>query len=432
MSPDGRAVLASIPAAELLPSRRGEEAARVAEPLRLLAQATLGAGAEYLLVEDARGIAYGVPAVADAGRWRRAVAGDGAAEALVSALAADAQGRAGLELTVFHAEPAHGERAIDVDQTNELVVVGDAAVVKWMLHPVAGEQPGPRRLTALARAGFDGTPRTWALVHLAVAGEAVLIATVSEYVPGAEDGWDWAVRDVRQVARGERGMDVSLDDVRQVARLVARLHLALAEEGIDRATAEEVAEWRAVAEADLMSAGLDARVTAEVRDRLAPIGRCAGTATIDVHGDLHIGQVLASGEPREYSVIDFDGNPTQDEAARLRRQPAARDVAGMLASLDHVGRVVLHRTEGLDEVAVARILDWIDRARAAFLDTYREVLDAHGRAWLLDDSLLVAMQVQQECREYAYAARYLPHWRYVPDAALPALLSRATAETETP
>jgi maltokinase len=32
------------------------------------------------------------------------------------------------------------------------------------------------------------------------------------------------------------------------------------------------------------------------------------------------------------------------------------------------------------------------------------------------------MLVQQECREYAYARRYLPHWRYVPDAALPALL----------
>ncbi len=116
----------------------------------------------------------------------------------------------------------------------------------------------------------------------------------------------------------------------------------------------------------------------------------------------------------------------------MRRQPAARDVAGMLASWDHVGRVVLHRTDGLDDAAVARVLDWIERAQAAFLDDYRARCSRRPAApALLDESLLLAMQVQQECREYAYAARYLPHWRYVPDAALPALLSRAPAETET-
>ncbi len=431
MSPDGAALLASTPVTALLPSRRSEEAARVTEPLRLLAQVPLAAGLEYLLVEDARGIAYGVPAVAGPDGWRRAVAGDGAAEALVAALAAGTDGRAGLEATVFHAEPAHGERAIDVDQTNELVVVGESVVVKWMLHPAAGEQPGPRRLVTLARAGFAGAPRTWGLVHVQAAGGRVLIATVSDYLPGAEDGWDWAVRDVRQVALGERGANVDLDPVREVATLVARLHLALAEAGVDRATPEDAAGWLAGAEADLAAAGLEPDVTAAVQARLAALGRCAGTPTIDVHGDLHIGQVLAVGDPREYSVIDFDGNPTQDEADRLRRQPAARDVAGMLASWDHVGRVVLHRTEGLDQAAVARVLDWIGRAQEAFLGTYRQVLAADGRSALLDESLLLAMQVQQECREYAYAARYLPHWRYVPDAALPALLSRAPAETET-
>ena len=31
--------------------------------------------------------------------------------------------------------------------------------------------------------------------------------------------------------------------------------------------------------------------------------------------------------------------------------------------------------------------------------------------------------VEQECREYVYAARHLPRWLYVPDAALPALLA---------
>lgn len=431
MSPDGAALLASTPAAALLPSRRGAEASRVAEPLRLLAQVPLGTGVDYLLVEDQRGIAYGVPAVAGPDGWRRAVAGDGAAEALVSALSSSPSTRLGLDVTVFHTGSALGERAIDVDQTNELVVVGETAVVKWMLHPAPGEQQGPRRLTTLAEAGFDGVPRTWGLVRLPVAGERVLIATVSDYLPGAEDGWDWAVRDVRGLALAEADVDDRLGPVRQVAGLVARLHLALAEAGVDRATPEDAAAWLAGAEADLEAAGLPVDLSAAVRARLAALGGCAGTETIDVHGDLHIGQVLAVGEPRGYSVIDFDGNPTQSDREHLRRQPAARDVAGMLASWDHVGRVVLHRTEGLDEAAVLRVLRWIDRAQEAFLEAYRQVLATAGRSSLLDESLLLAMQVQQECREYVYAERYLPHWRYVPDAALPALLSRAPAETET-
>jgi maltokinase len=205
----------------------------------------------------------------------------------------------------------------------------------------------------------------------------------------------------------------------------------LAEGGVGQATTDEAAGWLAGAEADLAAADLGPELARTARARLAALGRCAGTQTIDVHGDLHIGQVLAVGEPRDYVVIDFDGNPTQDQGARLRRQPAARDVAGMLASWDHVGRVVLHRTEGLDDEAVERVLDWIDRAQAEFLETYRQVLGAGGRSSLLDESLLVAMQVQQECREYAYAARSLPHWRYVPDAALPALLHRAPVETES-
>jgi maltokinase len=63
----------------------------------------------------------------------------------------------------------------------------------------------------------------------------------------------------------------------------------------------------------------------------------------------------------------------------------------------------------------------------SFLDAYHLGLDRAGRADLLDERLIRPFQVQQECREYAYAARYLPHWRYVPDAALPALLSRGSS-----
>jgi hypothetical protein len=35
---------------------------------------------------------------------------------------------------------------------------------------------------------------------------------------------------------------------------------------------------------------------------------------------------------------------------------------------------------------------------------------------------MLAFRVAQELHEYAYSIQYLPHWRYVADAALPGLL----------
>ena len=87
--------------------------------------------------------------------------------------------------------------------------------------------------------------------------------------------------------------------------------------------------------------------------------------------------------------------------------------------MDHVGRIVVHRTPGVDADLVT---GWARRAQAAFLDSYRGVLRAAGRTELLDERLLAAFRVQQECREHIYAARHLPHWSYVPEAAMPALL----------
>jgi len=49
---------------------------------------------------------------------------------------------------------------------------------------------------------------------------------------------------------------------------------------------------------------------------------------------------------------------------------------------------------------------------------------AAGRSHLLDESLLPALRVRQVVREYLYAARHLPHWRYVPHSALPALIAQ--------
>jgi len=428
----------------------------VVPPLRLVAAAPLGAGRHVAVVADAAGNRWTTPLVRTPAGLRRAVAGDGVAQALVnrlvgrSAQVLASSGRSEIRATTWYAEPVSGERAVGVDQTNESVVVGGRAVVKWTLrHPPHGldaRHPAPDRLAALSAARFTGTPRPWGAVTVTLPGaaEPLLLATVAAYLPGALDGWDWAVADVRAHARGDLALDAVLAPVREVGDLVARMHLVLAAGGREPLSPAAAADAAARSRADLdealrlvdgpEGARLAARAPLIVAG-LEPLADAAGTAVIDVHGDLHVGQVLRYPDPgrpsgHAYAVVDFDGNPVLPPAERARRRPAAVDVAGLLASLDHVGRVALRRrteegSTGDDGATAVRddlVERWIARAERAFLDRYRAGLADAGAADLLDERLLRPLRLHQECREFLYAVRHLPRWRYVPDAALGPLL----------
>jgi maltokinase len=213
---------------------------------------------------------------------------------------------------------------------------------------------------------------------------------------------------------------------------VAELHVALATPSAhfpsprDIASKTSIQEWhaRALASVNLALALTDGpegeRLKALVPQAIAAVAeldRIDTTPIQPIHGDLHVGQVLRwSGG---YAINDFDGNPVLPPAERLAAQPVARDVAGMLQSLDHVGRVALRHAADADPIKVET---WIRESRQRFLRTYRLTLAVSNNSELLDERLLTAFAVEQECREYVYAARHLPRWLYVPDAALPALL----------
>ncbi len=122
---------------------------------------------------------------------------------------------------------AAGERAVGVDQTNESVIVGDAAVVKWATHLQDGPHPAPRRISVLRDAGFGGMPAPWGLVTWQPPdGAETLVANVDEYLPGAVDGWTWAVDLITEAARDRRTAPL-VAATADVGRLVAELHAAL-------------------------------------------------------------------------------------------------------------------------------------------------------------------------------------------------------------
>ena len=121
---------------------------------------------------------------------------------------------------------------------------------------------------------------------------------------------------------------------------------------------------------------------------------------IRIHGNFHLGQVLNTG--KNFTFIDFEGDPARPLGERrLKRSPLV-DVAGMLHSLYEAGSVALsHESE-----ADIRRLEpwkeiWVNSVSNAYLEGYLATADGasflpanhvHGRALLECFLLEIALQ----------------------------------------
>lgn len=362
------------------------------------------------------------------GEWHRAQLGDGVAEALVHLLTTGHERSTRGRFTVTSWAPptrCAGEQAITVDQTNESVIVGDHAVAKWATHLLPGPHPAPARLSTLHAAGFTAMPPVWGIVTWQPDdGEATLLATVTGYLPGAVDGWTWAV-DLAVAGARDDDMTTITAAWTAVGETIADLHAALAGTATE-SSAGDARRWRDAAFDTLAvartvaspatAALLDER-RADVEHLLGTLAELEGVPILAAHGDLHVGQILKA--QNRFVVTDFDGNPVLPPAEQALPVPAALDVAGMLQSLAHV-TIVAATKHDLDPETLARA----DLSgRSAFLRAYTARIAHRGHAdLLLGDDVVNALRLQQVLREIIYAAKHLPRWMYVPDLALPALL----------
>ncbi|MEO3871961.1 hypothetical protein ABGB18_24370 [Nonomuraea sp. B12E4] len=308
--------------------------------------------------------------------------------------------------------PAERDFGPHVDQTHYSVVVDERVVVKWLSPPAPLPHPTPEILAHLVEAGFNDTAPPYATLTCEFDGVAHLVALVTGYLPEARDGWEWCV---------DEAVAGTTAFARDLGHLAADLHLALStlparpQDVVPPVRASMVMRAEsALREALALTGGeagawLASRAEA-LRDELAPLRAPVTGPLIRIHGDLHVGQILRWRDG--YAVIDFDGNPTVADADPY--QPAARDVAQLATSLEHVAQVAIRRRA----TPPARAADWAAAARATMLAAYRARLAARGRAELLDPALIRPFEVEQECRELIYAARHLPRWRYAPMGVL--------------
>jgi maltose alpha-D-glucosyltransferase/alpha-amylase len=148
------------------------------------------------------------------------------------------------------------------------------------------------------------------------------------------------------------------------------------------------------------------------------------------HGDFHLGQMLKVKD--DVFIIDFEGEPRRSPADRRRKAPAARDVAGLIRSIDYSATAALERAlkQAPDEHGrLAPALDrWREHSVAAFQRAYHEHL-RDARLWpsAPDDAqrLLDFFLLEKAFYEIDYELAHRPDWLRVPLAGTWRILNRA-------
>jgi maltose alpha-D-glucosyltransferase/alpha-amylase len=358
--------------------------------------------------------------------------------------------------------------AVDTEQSNTTVLVGADYVIKLFRRLERGLNPEielGRFLTETV--AFAHTPPLLGSVELEENGARSAVAVVHAFVQNQGDAWtvtshylDRFVEEERLLtaeAAGHSDEEAAyLRRMDQVGRRVAELQLALAsrDDIVDFApepiSANDVRSWtetllqRAghafddltrrrseLSEGDrqLVDALLSYRAALPARLReLLP--ETVDAMKIRHHGDFHLGQMLIVKD--DVSIIDFEGEPRRSIEDRRRKAPAARDVAGLIRSIDYSATAALERalkSAPDDHGKLARALEaWREHAAAAFMAAYRSSL-TDTRLWPQSiedaDRLLDFFLLEKAFYEIEYELAHRPDWLRVPLAGTWRILSRS-------
>jgi maltose alpha-D-glucosyltransferase / alpha-amylase len=158
-----------------------------------------------------------------------------------------------------------------------------------------------------------------------------------------------------------------------------------------------------------------------------------GGLNIRHHGDFHLGQMLIVKD--DIFIVDFEGEPRRALAERRRKAPAARDVAGLIRSIDYSATAALERALKVapDEQGKlgAALADWRDNSVAAFLAAYREIM-TNSRLWPADPratgQMLDFFLLEKAFHEVEYELAHRPDWLRVPLTGMLQILSQRPNE----
>ncbi|MEE8628007.1 MULTISPECIES: maltose alpha-D-glucosyltransferase [Methylobacterium] len=360
-------------------------------------------------------------------------------------------------------------RRLSAEQSNTSIAFGSRLMLKLLRRLQPGDHPEVevgRFLTE--QAGFKNTPALLGVVeHVGPDGTATALGLLQAFVRNQGDAWTLMLEYLRRdldtfvlVPESEAPSpeDAFATHLRWAALLgqrTAEMHRALATETDDPAFAAEpfTADDLAVLAADtrrqaekalracnglgaaasegareaaeaVLSAKAKIEALIEALSREAP----AGAHRTRIHGDYHLGQVLASQD--DLIIVDFEGEPSRPVDERRAKSTPLRDVAGILRSFAYggetVSREVASRFAEAGDRAKAAVDAWRGMVSGAFLDAYAATVQG-SRAAVTDaatqERLLQLCLLQKALYEIDYEANNRPDWIEIPARGVLAILA---------
>ena len=158
-----------------------------------------------------------------------------------------------------------------------------------------------------------------------------------------------------------------------------------------------------------------AAITDHIRRSLPPTIKAV---KVRHHGDFHLGQVLIAKD--DAFILDFEGEPGRSLAERRLKAPAARDVAGLLRSIDYSTTAALFDATSLTpeerHILHPKLEIWRKKAMEEFWNVYRQAADP--ALWPSDpaqaQNLLDFFLLEKAFYEIDYELMNRPAWLHVP------------------
>lgn len=337
--------------------------------------------------------------------------------------------------------PSRDGRLLGGEQSNTSVRFGDEAILKIFRRVQPGINPDPELLRFLgSHTDYAHAPADLGTIELesATTSEPIVIGAMQSFVPNSGDAWIWLLQELRSPE--EVTFSRLLSQIGLLGQRTADLHVALATATRNPAfTVEYVdAQYR---ERLRRRVRMELRSTFEAlgdqylrgEEQLAGLGRQLASlldnvqalddlALTRVHGDFHLGQVLKTVD--DFTIIDFEGEPSRPFPERREKASPLKDVAGMLRSLDYAIASVSRETADPDRrVGLAR---FGSRVREAYVDSYLATMSRRDSTLVpIDDGRFAAALAIYLIEKTLYEVRYeldnRPGWIEIPLQALETL-----------
>ncbi|MDD2877734.1 MAG: maltose alpha-D-glucosyltransferase [Acidiphilium sp.] len=360
-------------------------------------------------------------------------------------------------------------RRFSAEQSNSSMIVGDTAIIKVLRRIEGGIHPETEMTRFLTENGFTNTPALLGeVVRVDAEGQFYTLIVAQRFVRNQGDAWQWTLDSLTRAV--DTAIHADLNDADEadalagylpfaaaMGRRLAEMHATLANPGTapdfnpEPADSDDIARWarsayqqvaaafaaleRARPQAAPATLALIEQLMQKRQDLEAALPTLAkaglGTLKTRIHGDFHLGQILAA--QGDAYLIDFEGEPAKSLTERRAKGSALRDVAGLLRSFDYAGASVERAVPIATEMAHQRAASMLRRfsrdAGASFIEAYRGIAASAAHPWITDDAwddLLALFLIEKSAYEICYEAANRPAWLIIPLTGLARLANQIT------